>query len=142
MDLSADGDKEHTTRLRLPPRSWRGRDLAARCPSALCTILARLLHQVWLIHHLGRKVEGERIVWQMWELCLPPCFSPRWSCWGFLGLILSMLICRVGRQGVIHETSCASSHHLFSPTWVWAQFVPCPFCQFSFLKGWDNSDVI
>lgn len=62
VDLSADGDEEHTTRLRLPPRSWRGRDLAARCPSALCTILARLLHQVWLVHHLERKAERGDII--------------------------------------------------------------------------------
>ena len=62
VDLSADGNEEHTTRLRLPPRSWRGRDLAARCPSALCTILARLLHRVWLVHHLERKVERRQLV--------------------------------------------------------------------------------
>lgn len=62
VDLSADGGEEHTTRLRLPPHSWRGRDLAARCPSALCTILAHLLHRVWLVHHLEGKVEREQLV--------------------------------------------------------------------------------
>lgn len=62
VDLSADGDEEHTTRLRLPPRSWQGRDLAARCPSALCTILVRLLPQVWLVHHLEREVERGELI--------------------------------------------------------------------------------
>lgn len=106
MDLSADGDKEHTTRLRLPPRSWRGRDLAARCPSALCTILAHLLHQVWLIHHLGRKVEGERLVADV-GTSSTTVFLPWMELLGVLGLIFTMLICRVERQGVTHETSCA-----------------------------------
>ena len=75
----------------------------------------------------------------MLEFLLPPCFSPGWSCWGFLGLILRMLVCRVESQGVTQETSCAPSHCLSSPTRVWAQVVPSPFCQFNFLKGWDNS---
>lgn len=73
---------------------------------------------------------------------LSPHFSPEWSYWGFLGLILSMQVCRVGRQGVTHETSHVPSHHLSVPTWVWAQLVPSPFCQLNILKGWVNPEMI
>lgn len=71
VDLSADGDEEHTTRLRLPPRSWRGTAPAARCPSALCTTPARLPHRVWLVHHLQREVEGKSSLQVLEILPLP-----------------------------------------------------------------------
>lgn len=78
----------------------------------------------------------------MLEPLLSPHFSPGWSFWGSLGLILSMQVCRVEGQGVTHETSRTPSHHLSGPTQVWAQLVPSPFCQLNILKGWDNPEVI